>query len=73
MSLDIQFKIKNNPQYIKYLREHSYWYKYLNRSPNYFPQFEQELKAKLGIRTQDKIVKMLDTFEMMNMLVSKLK
>ena len=33
MTLDIQFKIKNDPNYIRYLHENSYWYKFLNRNP----------------------------------------
>jgi len=41
MSLDIQYKIINNINYKKYLRTHSYWYKYLNRNPNIFKKFEE--------------------------------
>ena len=33
MKLDVQFKIKNNYLLQKYIRENSYWYKYLNRNP----------------------------------------
>ena len=40
MILDLQFRIKSNPRYIEYLREHSYWYKFLNRNPNSFGAFE---------------------------------
>ena len=36
MNLDIQFKIKNNPNYQRYIRENSYWYKILNRTPEAF-------------------------------------
>ena len=42
MNLDTQFKLKNNPLYIKYLRENSHWYKVLNREPNSFKLFEEE-------------------------------
>lgn len=73
MTLDTQFKIKNNPNYIRYLREHSYWYKYLNRNPNFFNQFEEEAKEYFGLRPQDRINKMLDTFEMISTLVSGFK
>ena len=34
MSLDIQFKLRENPDYLKYLRENSWWYKVLNRNSN---------------------------------------
>ena len=73
MSLEVQFKLKSNPNYVNYLREHSYWYKHLNRNPALFDQFEQEVKEKYGLRPQDKINKMLDTLEMVSMLVSSFK
>ena len=40
MTLELQFKIKNNPYYLKYLRENSIWYKKLNREPETFKIFE---------------------------------
>ena len=39
MILDIQFKLKSNPLFIKYLHENSYWYKLLNRNPTMFNEF----------------------------------
>ena len=36
MSLEIQFRLKNNPNYLKYLHFHSAWYKELNRNPAIF-------------------------------------
>ena len=73
MTLETQFKIKSNPNYIRYLRENSYWYKYLNRDPNTFAQFEEEAKEHFGLRPQDKVNRMLDTIEMISTLVSGLK
>ena len=73
MVLDLQFKIKNNPNYQRYLREHSYWYKTLNRDPSTFRVFEEEVKDAYQLRTSDKISKALDTLEMVSALVSTLK
>ena len=73
MSLELQFKIKNNPNYSKYLKENSYWYKYLNRSDSYFKQFEDEVKIAYKLRPTDKISKALDAFDMMQNLFSSLK
>lgn len=73
MTLETQFKIKSNPNYVKYLRENAHWYKYLNRDPASFTQFEEEVKERYGLRTQDKINKMLDTIEMISTLVSGFK
>ena len=39
MTLDLQFKIKNNPNYLRYIRENSYWYKLLNSNPALFKEF----------------------------------
>ncbi len=73
MVLDLQFKIKNNPNYQRYLREHSYWYKTLNRDPSTFRAFEEEVKDAYRLRTSDKISKALDTLEMVSALMSTLK
>ena len=32
MQVETLLKIKSNPNLYRYLRENSYWYKYLNRS-----------------------------------------
>ena len=73
MVLDLQFRIKNNPNYQRYLREHSYWYKRLNRDPSQFKRFEEEVKDVYQLRTTDRISKFLDTFEMISALLSTLK
>ena len=73
MTLDIQFKIKNNPNYLRYIRENSYWYKTLNRNPYLFKQFEEEVKERYHLRTSDKISKTLDTIELIQNVVSTLK
>ena len=46
MTLDLQFKIKNNPNLQRYLRENSNWYKYLNRNPIYYKDFIDDMKDK---------------------------
>lgn len=73
MILDLQFKIKNNQNYKRYLREHSYWYKILNRNYQMFPVFEEEVKDAYELRTSDRISKALDTFEVISSLMSSLK
>lgn len=73
MTLELQFKIKNNPNYIRYLRENSYWYKILNRNPASFKLFEEEVKEKYGLRPTDKIEKALETFSLIQNMISNLK
>ena len=55
MSLDIQFKLKINPKYIQYIRDHSYWYKILNRNPMMFSQFEEKVKEFNGDLTRSAV------------------
>jgi len=73
MSLDIQFKLKNSPYYIRYLRENSEWYKILNRYPEQFKNFEQQVKEAYQLRPTDRIGKALEAFEMVQTLISTLK
>ncbi len=73
MSLDIQFRIKNNPNYIRYLREHSNWYKILNRNPIMFREFEEKVKEDYKLRPTDKIAKTLDTIELVQKILTTLK
>ncbi len=64
MRIDIQFKLKANPNYIKYLRENSYWYKILLRNPNSFEKFIEEVKTNYRLRTVDKIEDAFKLFEL---------
>lgn len=73
MTLELQFKIKNNPNYIRYLRENSYWYKILNRNPLTFKKFEEEVKEKYGLRPTDRIEKAIETFSLIQNMISNLK
>lgn len=73
MTLDIQFKLKSNPNYIKYLRENSYWYKILTRDPSMFKEFVNEVKVNYKLRPIDKINNALSTIEMMQTIISTMK
>lgn len=70
MTLDVQFKLKSNPLYIRYLHENSHWYKILNRNPSMFNHFVDELKTNYKLRPSDKINKALSTFEMISSIIS---
>ena len=73
MSLELQFKIKNNPNYVRYLRTHSYWYKELNRNPSNFLLFEEKVKEEYRLRPTDRISKALEMIEMAQTIISTLK
>ncbi|HHW68961.1 MAG TPA: hypothetical protein GX747_01290 [Tenericutes bacterium] len=72
MTLDVQFRLKSNANYIKYIRENSYWYKYLNRNPQLIKNFEDEVKEVYKLRSTDKIGRVLDTIEMVQNLMASL-
>ena len=55
MTLDTQFRINNNPNYQRYIRENPIWYKILNRDCLQFKNFENEVKDRYGLKVSDKI------------------
>lgn len=73
MTLEVQFKLKSNPLFIKYLHENSYWYKILNREPNMFNEFVNEVKKNYKLRPSDRISEAINTFEMITSIFSALK
>lgn len=72
MTLDLQFKLRSNPLFIKYLHENSHWYKILNRDPDMFNTFVEEMKTTYKLRPSDKLNQALSTFEMVSAIFSSL-
>ena len=73
MNLDIQFKIKNNPNMQRYLRENSMWYKYLNRNPEYLNIFNEEMKERYKLRPTDKLNNIVDKLDLITSFFNVLK
>ncbi|MBR3362575.1 MAG: hypothetical protein IKG40_01460 [Bacilli bacterium] len=73
MTLPLQFKIKENPYYLRYLRSHSYWYKLLNRDYNSFKIFEEEAKREYKLTKVDRIENIFNTLEMLEKILSTFK
>ena len=69
MQLETQIIIKNNPIFEKFLRENSYWYKYLNRNKKNIKNFEEDLKKKYKLTTEDKINDMKDKIESLSKIM----
>lgn len=65
--------IKNNPMLYQYLREHSYWYKRLNRGRESLKDVEEEMKKQYKLTPQDKIEKLSRSIEMISTFVDVLK
>jgi len=60
MDINTQYKIKSNLNNLRYLREKSYWYKYLNRSGLNLKPFEEEMKKSYKLTSEDRMKKMAD-------------
>ena len=73
MTLEIQFKIRNNPNYQKYIRENSYWYKILNRNPELIREFIEEVKDKYKLRFTDKVNNLIDKIDMIERFMEVLR
>ena len=55
MNIELQFKMRSNPIYYKYLHENSYWYKILNRDPQMINKMTEEMKKAYKLTIEDKI------------------
>ncbi len=73
MSIETQIKLKSNINYLKFLRENSHWYKYLNRSDQFFKDFDNEMKTIYKLRPTDRISKAIDTFDMIQTVLATLR
>lgn len=63
MNLEVQYRIKNNPNDLRFLRENSNWYKYLNRNKNYLKNFEEEMKKNYKLTTKDRMNKLANSLD----------
>ena len=73
MSIDIIMRINNDPLQKRFLRENSYWYKYLNRNALYYNDFINDMKNKYKLTPQDKLNKVIDNINMLNTFLEVLK
>ena len=73
MSLDLQYKIAMDVNLTRFLREYSHWYKYLNRSDDYFKDFVMDMKDKYGLKASDRFNKMLDNINMLQSFIDVFK
>ena len=73
MDIKTQMIVRSNPNLYRFLREESYWYKYLNRSPNYLKDMEQAMKSKYKLTAQDKLEKLNQSMGLIHSLMDVLK
>ncbi len=65
--------LKTDPNYLKYLRENSYWYKNLNRNPESIKVMISEMKEKYAIRPTDKINNIINTIDILDGFINNVK
>ena len=73
MDLETQYKIKSDPRLQRFIRENSYWYKYLNRSDEALKGFMDEVRDKYEMKTSDKINRLFDNINMFGAFLEALK
>ncbi len=73
MRLDVLFKIRSDPNLYRYLKENSYWYKYLNRDPSSIRIMEEEMKKKYKLTTADKINNLSSKLNLLNSFIEIMK
>lgn len=73
MNLNLQYKIYQDPRQRQFLRENSYWYKYLNRNESYYKDFINDMKEKYKLKPTDKINKIIENMDMIRTFLDVLK
>ncbi len=73
MDIKTQIIVRSNPNIYRFLREESYWYKYLNRDPNSIKDLEKAMKAKYKLTTEDKLEKLNQSMNLIHSFMDVLK
>lgn len=73
MRIELQQQINQDERLKMFLRENSFWYKYLNRDQNYFKDFVYDMKDKYELKTTDKLNKMLNNITMLQSFLDVFK
>lgn len=69
MNLYTQYNLKNNPNNLRFLRENSDWYKYLNRNTSYLKELEREMKIKYKLTPKDKLDRFTKNIDRVSQLI----
>lgn len=73
MQLNIKMIIEQNPDLKRYLKENSYWYKYLNRDSNYLRIMYQEMKKTYKLTPIDKLERINNNIKLVSEMFKILK
>ena len=70
MKYEILVKLRKDPKYLEFLRQNSYCYKKLNRNPDSYNEFIDEMKTKYKLRTIDKIDNIVDSVDLISKILN---
>ena len=73
MRTDIILRIKSDPKLKQFLREHSYYYKDLNRNPESIKYIEEHMKKKYHLTTEDKLIKLQERLQTIGTILDIMK
>ena len=73
MQINIQLELDKDEKMAKLLKENSYWFKELNRNPNNYKKFVNEMKVKYKLRTTDKVSEAIDNIDLISTVLQSLK
>lgn len=73
MNIKTQLMIRSNPNIYRYLRENSYWYKFLNRDSSSIKNLELEMKNRYKLTTKDRLEKINNSMSIIHNFMDVLK
>ena len=73
MQLDVQYRLSQDELAHTFLREHSYWYKYLNRNGESIKELERVMKDRYKLRTEDKLESINNSIGLIHSFMDVLK
>ena len=73
MQLNLFRKINQDPKQKQFLRENSYWYKYLNRTNISYKYFIEDMKHKYKLTNTDKLNRLINNINTISSFLDVLK
>lgn len=73
MDVKTQLIVRSNPNIYRFLREESYWYKYLNRNPDSLKDLEKAMKNKYKLTAEDRLEKVGNSISLLHSFMDVLK
>lgn len=73
MTTELQLKINSNIKLKSFIRENPIWYKRLNRNPDLFKLFVNDMKDKYKLTPSDRLNNALNSISMIQTFLDVLK